>query len=366
MLRFASRRGVGAVRKASTSVAEADPYLAKVSKSCFDCVEQLQRVDPSTMLISKFYPKYVQDAIVGLKSFNLELSKVSFGHQAGASEKSRQFNNLKLEFWQNQVDKLMRLSMETAPQILPHLNEPATVLIADAILKDLEFDRSMLSQMVSSHTHFYNNNASTGFRTLDDVCSFGEGTVSQVNYMMQSVVLSHTLTGFSTAGLDLLRDSSNEVRNSLSEVSAHLGQATAICSFLIGLKYFAEKKSTLMIPSEVVVGHQLSEEMAIRLILGTETDTEARNALKDSVFDMATRANDHILTARSKLGALKEAWHMSTLPDCIYLPMMNGIPTILFLEKLQKVDFDVLNPKLQSKEWRLPFRAWWSHLRSNL
>lgn len=364
MLRASSRW----VRKASTSPAASsvDPYTAKVSKSKFDCIDQLKKVDPSTLLISKFYPGYIQDSLIGLKSFNLELSKISFGHQVGSSEKAKQFNNLKFEFWQNQLDKLNKLHLENASEIMPLINEPSAVLIADSILKDLNFDKSMLSQLVSSHSHFYNNNSTSGFRTLDDICSFGEGTNSQINYMMQSILLSENLSGFSTEGINLLKDSSNDLRNSLSEISGHLGQATSICSFLIGIKYFAEKKNTLMIPTDLLIANDLPEEEAIRLILGTETDEKSKEKLKNVIFEMATKANDHILTARSKLSNLKEVWGRRTLPDCIYLPIMNGIPSILFLEKLEGVDFDILHPKLQSKEWRLPFRAWWGHLKSNL
>lgn len=354
------------IRYTSTKTSSLDPYTKKVSKSRFDCIDQLKKVDPSTLLISKFYPAYIQDSLIGLKSFNLELSKISFGHQPGSTDKSRQFNNLKFEFWKNQLDKLMKLNLSNANEIMLSINEPSTILLADSILKDLNFDKSMLSQMISSHSHFYNNNSTSGFRSIDDICSFGEGTTSQINYIMQSISLSENLTGFSTKGINLLKDSSNDLRNSLSEISGHLGQATSICSFLIGLKYFAEKKNTLMIPSDLLIKYDLSEEETIRLILGTESNKESKDKLKDVIFEMATKANDHILTARSKLNNLKDVWNLRKLPDCIYLPIMNGIPSILFLEKLEGVDFDILHTKLQTKEWRLPFKAWWYHFKSDL
>lgn len=363
--RYVSARGLSQLRMYSLAQNKPNPFLTRINKSLFDCQEQLDRVDPSSSLLTKFHPSYIQECIIGIKSFNLELSKISFGHQQGSSDKSKQFNNLKFEFWASQLEKLNKLDVANADSTMPYINEPSCVLLANSVMKQLTFDKSMFETMINSHKHFYNNNAASGFRDMDEMCSFGEGTLSQVNYLMQSVSLSPVLTGYSTRGIELVGQSSNEVRNLLSEICGHLGQASSICSFLIGMKYFAERKQVLMIPSDVLIDYDLSEELAIRLLLGSEEDTQGREKLKDCVFTMATRANDHVLTARSKLQTLKDTWKMSKLPDCIFLPMMNGLPAILYLEKLEKCDFDILSPKLARKEWRLPFRAWWAHFRSS-
>lgn len=355
-----------------------DPYTEKVNKARFDCVEQISKTDPSTLMISKLYPEYLRDAFIAFKSLNIELSKISFGFQPGASNKSKEFNNLKFSFWLQQLEKCETLTMSNSSNIIRNLNEPCTILLADITLKNLNFDISMLKQMIHSHKHFYNNNSSSGFRNLDEICSFGEGTHSQMNYLMQSILLSPQLSGFSDAGIKLLElPNSNDLRNNLTDISAHLGQATAISSFLIGLKYFAEKKQTLMLPSDTLTKYRLPEEVCLRYLQGNEIEDNTNNIkelMKNVIFDVATLANDHLISARTKLKTVKDQIHQFSsnnddirkliknekkgFPDCLFLPYISGLPTILYLERLEKYDFDMLHPNLMYKEWRLAFRTW--------
>lgn len=360
------------------STSSLDPYTEKVNKARFDCLEQLSKADPSTLLISKLYPEYLRDSFIAFKSLNIELSKISFGFQPGASNKSNEFNNLKFSFWLQQLEKCENLNSSNFSKLIIELNEPCTILIADTILKNLNFDISMLKQMIHSHKYFYNNNSSSGFRNLDEICSFGEGTYSQMNYLMQSILLSPQLTGFSDSGIKLLElPNSNNLRNNLTDISAHLGQATAISSFLIGLKYFADKKQTLMLPSDTLTKYKLPEEICLRYLQGNEINDNTNNIkelMKNVIFDIATLANDHIISARTKLEHSKKIINEISLnnneirnllksekknfPNCLYLPYLSGLPTILYLERLEKYDFDMLHPKLMYKEWRLAFRLW--------
>jgi NADH dehydrogenase [ubiquinone] 1 alpha subcomplex assembly factor 6 len=356
-----------------------DPYTEKVNKARFDCIQQLTKADPSTLLISKLYPEYLRDSFIAFKSLNLELSKISFGFQPGATNKSKEFNNLKFQFWLQQLEKCKGLNNDNASSLFLDINEPCTILLADIVLKNLNFSFDMINQMVHSHQHFYNNNSSSGFRNVDEICSFGEGTHSQINYLMQSVLLSPQLTGFSTLGINLLElPNSNELRNNLTDISAHLGQATSIGSFLIGLKYFAEKKQTLMLPTDSLIKYRLPEEICLRYLQGEplEDAQHVKELMKNVVFDIATLANDHIITARSKLNDAKDMVKQlandnnrsdlisllkkekKSFPECFFLPYMSGLPTILYLERLEKHDFDVLHPKLSFKEWRLAFCVW--------
>lgn len=354
-----------------------DPYTEKVNKARFDCIDQLQKADSSSLFISKLYPEYLRDAFIAFKSFNLELSKISFGFQPGATSKSKEFNNLKFHFWLQQLDKCTQLSLDNASKLILDINEPCTILLSDVILKDLRFNIEMLKQMVHSHQHFYNNNSSNGFNNLEEICSFGEGTQSQINYLTQSILLSPQLKGFSDIGVELLQlPDSHSLRDNLTDISAHLGQATSIGSFLVALKYFAEKKQSLMLPVDCLTKHRLSEETCLRYLQGDVSNIDDIEKVKEQVnnvvFDVATLANDHIISARTKLETAKsQIVQLATennrrdllkckksFPECFFLPYMSGIPTVMYLERLEKHNFDVLHPGLQQKEWRLAFRAW--------
>ena len=103
---------------------------------------------------------------------------------------------------------------------------------------------------------------------------------------------------------------------------------------------------------------------------------EAQEKLQNVVFETAVTANDHLLSARLKLKQVREdiqklvqskphdnllqrsqkKWRKG-IPDVIFIPFMNAIPTSLYLEKLEKNDFNIYSPKLKQKEWRLGWRS---------
>jgi NADH dehydrogenase [ubiquinone] 1 alpha subcomplex assembly factor 6 len=39
--------------------------------------------------------------------------------------------------------------------------------------------------------------------------------------------------------------------------------------------------------------------------------------------------------------------------------LMAAVPTSQWLDKLQKVDFDIFKPELRTTDWRLPWKAYW-------
>lgn len=300
------------------------------------------------------------------------------GKNGPSSSKPAYFADLKFAFWQEQIAKCSHLNPDKPN--LQGINDPVTTLIADSLLKGISLDVQMLQQMVYSHKHYMHNAKVKGFTDLDSMCSFGEGTYSQMNYLMQSASLTPNLYGFSDFGIQLLEmPGSDDIRNYLSDLSAHLGQSTAICSFIIGLRYFAGKNGQMTLPIDVLARNELSQEDAIRMLSGREAPKGTKEKLMNASFEVTTRANDHILSARKKLQELRECIkgkvNQSTdpelvnsykklrkgLPDCLYIPLMSGIPTVLYLEKLQKCNFDVTSTKLQQKEWRLAWRSYWDY-----
>jgi NADH dehydrogenase [ubiquinone] 1 alpha subcomplex assembly factor 6 len=46
--------------------------------------------------------------------------------------------------------------------------------------------------------------------------------------------------------------------------------------------------------------------------------------------------------------------------------LMPAVSTRLWLEKLEKLDFDVFRPELRAREWTLPWKAYWSYSRRTI
>lgn len=149
---------------------------------------------------------------------------------------------------------------------------------------------------------------------------------------------------------------------------------------ITGVRYYASTRNQVPLPIDVMSKHDLSQEDVLRLFQGhtadAKNDQDVRHKINLVVYDTAVVANDHMLTANKKLGDFKkEVAQVITLhsddksfqnfarkwrgkiPDAIFTPLMVGIPTSLYLKKLEKHDFDILNTNLQQPEWRL---AWTS------
>ena len=86
--------------------------------------------------------------------------------------------------------------------------------------------------------------------------------------------------------------------------------------------------------------------------------------LRDVVFEVATLANDHLLTADKMI---KDAGGRSAIDkNGAWGTLMGAVPTKAFLERLERVDFDIFHPSLVRREWKLPWRVYWAFNRGNL
>lgn len=183
-------------------------------------------------------------------------------------------------------------------------------------------------------------------------------------------------------------------------VASHIGKATGIAAVLRGLPLIAfpgppnhhsnnaalgvasglggNRQGAVVLPLDVLADAGVREEDVFRQ--GADAP-----GLKDAIFTIATRANDHLITAREMLKNLRQgndAGHefehegeeghqyaersssgQSQAEDLErgFGVLMPAVSTRLWLEKLESVDFDVFRPELRAREWKLPFKAYWAY-----
>lgn len=140
-----------------------------------------------------------------------------------------------------------------------------------------------------------------------------------------------------------------------------------------------------MLPLDVMASTGVREEDVLRM--GADAP-----GLRDAVFAVATRASDHLITARQMLKELqagREVGHayehegeegheyhsahvrpggehgsaqqnvLHDLEQAIGV-LMPAVATGLWLDRLEKLDFDIFASGLRRREWRLPWRAYWA------
>lgn len=85
----------------------------------------------------------------------------------------------------------------------------------------------------------------------------------------------------------------------LDHVASHIGKAVGIAAILRGMPLLAfpagASAGAVVFPLDVCAQHGLRQEQVLRKGGGAE-------GLRDAVFAVATRANDHLITARKMLG----------------------------------------------------------------
>ena len=133
-----------------------------------------------------------------------------------------------------------------------------------------------------------------------------------------------------------------------------------------------------MLPLDVMAEAGLKEEDVFRY-------ASSAPGLRDAIFTVATRANDHLITAREMVSKLRSEGDLGHefehQHEHHYNPQqlnasadtqlsevnqafgvfMSSIPTQSWLDKLEKVDFDIFDPSLRNRDWALPWRMYWAH-----
>lgn len=341
-----------------------------------DVNRMLETYDRSSYILGHYIPEPARDAFLAIRAFNVEINKIQDGGnnpESVSSRASSQLSNsmgistsdIKFRFW---TDMLTRAF--TQPDSTRDIGEPICTLLREAVRNDMNLDISYFHRIMQTRRHFLNNRQ---FRTVDDICSYGEGTYSQLNYATQGLLLSPSI---SPSSIRLL-ENSPDLQTTVSDIAAHIGQATAVSSMILGLEYYSKTKNLVTLPVDIMTKFDLSQESVLRLMNGhTENTQELREQLKNVVYETAITANDHMITARTKLKNLKEEivatvrsqsddelllrhakkWRQN-VPDAIFTPFMVAVPTSLYLRKLERFNFDILHPRFNQKEWRL---AWTS------
>lgn len=288
---------------------------------------------------------------------------------------------MRMQYWR---DSVTRALAGAPPQ------EPVAVLLAHAaaLLSDRTDGKSRLSKswlhrVISTRETYLHNRPYPDLAALE---SYAENTYSTILYL--------TLAAFPLTSI------------SADHVASHIGKAQGIAAILRGLPLLATppppnhhsntgalggqggfsstQQGAVLLPLDVMAEAGVREEEVLRK--GAEAP-----GLRDAVFAVATRANDHLITAREMLKNLyagRDAGHEFEHADDAehrdsivpghekqapsadvergFGVFMPAVSTQMWLDQLQKCEFDVFNPKLRTTDWKLPWKAYWAFKRRKL
>jgi NADH dehydrogenase [ubiquinone] 1 alpha subcomplex assembly factor 6 len=241
----------------------------------------------------------------------------------------------------------------------------------------VRWSKNWLTRIVNTREQYLGN---PPFPSLEKLESYAENTYSTLLYLTLQALPLQSLQA--------------------DHLASHIGKATGIAAILRGLPLIAfpppppthhtsnaqggpmtgPPQGAVLLPLDVMARAGVKEESVLR-------EGGSAEGLRDAVFEVATRANDHLITAREMLKNLRagrDAGHDFEHADdmehatgsddrqgadvdkAFGVLMGPALTTRLFLEKLEKADFDIFDQKLRLADWKFPVKAWWAHRRREL
>ncbi|KKO99623.1 hypothetical protein THAR02_08269 [Trichoderma harzianum] len=352
------KRLVNAPRSRRSYVTEADVESARRY-----CLKQLQTSDYDAHLIRRFMPPPVQDTYAALRALNLELVRLP------EMVSNPTIGVMRMKFWHESIDKTFSGQPPREPicillhQALQQLSQRAGAG-GSSTTKSIKF---WVSRLIRTRERHMDNRP---FATLAALEDYAEHTYSTMLYA--------TLASMPLRSMHV------------DHLASHIGKACGIVAVLRGVPVLAapaqpvqtpsgletpSRNQALLLPLDILAEEGVVEEHVFR---------QGPNApgLQDAVFRVATRANDHLITAREMLKRLKagqdpghdfehqgEGEHQyqydhddgssdTTVRDVRrgFGVLLEAVPAAQWLLNLEKANFDPFAVK--SSGWRLPWGIW--------
>ena len=326
---------------------------------------------PSHTLLA-FIPPTSQPAYLAIRAFNLELARIP------ETVSTPTVAAMRYQFWR---DNVTRAFAGTPPK------QPVSVLLAHTLAEldartsgTAKMSKSWFLRVISAREQYSDGRP---YPSLEALEKYAENTYSTLLYLTLQTLPVLSMTA--------------------DHIASHVGKANGIAAVLRGLPLVAfppsakhhsnngalggslqsGKQGAVMLPLDVMARNRVREEDVFRK--GADAD-----GLRDAVFEVATRASDHLITAKEMMknvrkgqdvghafehedeeehdyaaldrGASKEQAQQDGLERAFGV-MMPAVATKLWLDKLQKYDFDIFREDLRRRDWKLPLKAYLAYQR---
>lgn len=332
---------------------------ADVAKARLYCENKLKSGDHDAHIVRHFLPSAVRDVYLAMRTLNLELVRLP------ESVSSPTIGMMRMQFWRDSVDNTFNGSPP---------REPVSILLYAALggLAARSQNRGSwgsikfwLHRFIDARQDRMDNRPFSSMAALEE---YAESTYATLMYITLAILPLRSMH--------------------VDHLASHIGKACGITAILRGVPVLAAPAQTpapfdsdtgssrrtpvLLLPLDVMAEVGLREEDVYRR--GPDAP-----GLQDAIFRVATRANDHLITAREMLKNIRagqdpghdyehagEAGH--TYLDGTESPgdereeiqalnrgfgvLLEAVPMQDFLSRLEAADFDPFRVK---SSWKL---AW--------
>ncbi|KAI0816492.1 Squalene/phytoene synthase [Xylaria sp. FL0064] len=334
---------------------------ADVDKARQYCIAQLRQSDNDAFLIRNFIPQSRRDAYDAFRALNLELVRLP------ELVSNSTIGQLRMQFWRDAV----RNTFAGRPP-----KEPIMILLHRVLSRLAETDpesnpssiKFWLLRIINTREKHMDNRP---FPTLSALEEYAENTYSTLMYS--------TLAALSVQSMHT------------DHLASHIGKACGIAAMCRGIPVLAAPTPSVKSPSGANVAASRDPVLLLPLDIMAETGLREEDVYRhgpeaegfqDTVFKVATRANDHLITAREMLKNIRAGEHPGheyehqseehhEYPDSEtgregiepllrrgFGVLLEGVPANDYLTRLEAENF---NPFTVKGSWKLPWRLWRAH-----
>ncbi|KZM24724.1 uncharacterized protein EKO05_0005296 [Ascochyta rabiei] len=348
------------------------PLQAEVERARAYCANLIRTYDTPSHILQSFVPQSSRDAYLAIRAFNVDVARVA------DTTSTPTVGMMRMQFWRDTVTKALAGSPP---------KEPVAILLAHAAehLQSRTDGKSRLSKnwfhrVINTREQYL---ANPPYPTLSSLESYAENTYSTLLYLTLSALPQASLT--------------------TDHIASHIGKAAGIAALLRGVPLIAFPQPQPARTAAHITGQSGPAQGAVLLPLDVMAEANVREedvfrlgahapGLRDAVFAVATRANDHLITAREMLAKLRsegslghafehqdDGEHQYTSQqrnagseqqlsdvEAAFGVFMPSVSTQSWLDRLQNADFDLFSPTLRKTDWKLPAKAYWAYTRRKI
>ncbi|KAH7138827.1 Squalene/phytoene synthase-domain-containing protein [Dendryphion nanum] len=348
---------------------ENDEEVASARKYC---AELIRTSDFPSHVLLPFIPQAARDAYIAIRALNVDVARVA------DTTTTPTVGMMRMQFWRDTVSKALA---GNPPK------EPVAILLAHAARAldntstgKTTFSKPWFHRIITTREQYLGN---PPYPTLSSLETYAENTYSTMMYLTLSAIPQASLT--------------------TDHIASHIGKAAGIVAVLRGIPLLAFPSPQPVGTSNFITGASGPAQGAVMLPLDVMAEANVKEedvfrqgsaapGLRDAVFTVATRANDHLITAREMIIKLRaegtlghEFEHQNDQEHSYSSQQLNAgtdtklrevdqafgvfMPSIaaqLWLDRLQQVDFDVFDPSLRKPDWKLPWKAYWAFSRKRI
>lgn len=350
----------------------ARPSQDEIARARAYCANLVRTYDAPSHILQTFIPQSSRDAYLAIRAFNVDVARVA------DTTSTPTIGMMRMQFWRDTVTKAL---VGTPPK------EPVAILLAQAA-EDLHersdgkarLSKNWFHRIINTREQYLGN---PPYPTLTALESYAENTYSTMLYLTLSALPQASLT--------------------TDHIASHIGKAMGIAAVLRGIPLIAFPPQQPLGTSNSMTGQSGPTQGAVLLPLDVMAEANVREedvfrqgasapGLRDAIFTVATRANDHLITAREMLSKLRSEGtlghdfeHQNEEDHQYSVQQMNtgqeaqlaeveqafgvfmpSIATQSWLDRLQGVDFDIFDASLRKVDWKLPMKAYWAYSRRKI